>query len=165
MSLCPCCSGKEFADCCESILKGAPAPTAESLMRARYSAYAMKDIDFLRASSCGPALKEFNHDDVKKWADAAEWLGLEIHRTEAGAEGDESGEVEFTARYKVKETEYRHHENAQFRRVDGSWRFSDGKIIGPEPKRREEPKVGRNDPCPCGSGKKYKKCCGKTEQG
>ena len=29
-----------------------------------------------------------------------------------------------------------------------------------EPKRREEPRVGRNDPCPCGSGKKYKKCCG-----
>lgn len=27
--------------------------------------------------------------------------------------------------------------------------------------RREEPKVGRNDPCPCGSGKKYKKCCGR----
>jgi hypothetical protein len=29
------------------------------------------------------------------------------------------------------------------------------------PIRRSEPKVGRNDPCPCGSGKKYKKCCGK----
>ncbi|HSW39720.1 MAG TPA: SEC-C metal-binding domain-containing protein [Acidobacteriota bacterium] len=28
--------------------------------------------------------------------------------------------------------------------------------------RREEPRVGRNDPCPCGSGKKYKKCCGNT---
>jgi len=31
----------------------------------------------------------------------------------------------------------------------------------PEPFKREKPKVGRNDPCPCGSGKKYKKCCGK----
>jgi SWIM/SEC-C metal-binding protein len=30
----------------------------------------------------------------------------------------------------------------------------------PEPKQTEK-KVGRNDPCPCGSGKKYKKCCGK----
>ena len=162
MSVCPCCSGKEFADCCEPILKGVPAPTAEALMRARYSAYATKDIDFLHDSSCGPALKEFNRDDVQKWAETAEWLGLEIHRVEAGGEGDERGEVEFTARYKVKETEYRHHENAQFRRVDGAWRFSDGKIVGPEPKRREEPKVGRNDPCPCGSGKKYKKCCGKA---
>ena len=49
--------------------------------------------------------------------------------------------------------------------MDGAWRFSDGKIVGPEPKRREEPKVGRNDPCPCGSGKKYKQCCGKNDLG
>ena len=26
---------------------------------------------------------------------------------------------------------------------------------------RKEKKIGRNDPCPCGSGKKYKKCCGR----
>ena len=32
------------------------------------------------------------------------------------------------------------------------------------PIKREAPKVGRNDPCPCGSGKKYKNCCGKNEQ-
>jgi preprotein translocase subunit SecA len=31
----------------------------------------------------------------------------------------------------------------------------------PSPIKRNEPKVGRNDACPCGSGKKYKKCCGK----
>jgi preprotein translocase subunit SecA len=29
-----------------------------------------------------------------------------------------------------------------------------------EPVKRDEEKIGRNDPCPCGSGKKYKKCCG-----
>ncbi len=34
------------------------------------------------------------------------------------------------------------------------------KEVKREPQRRAEPKVGRNDPCPCGSGKKYKKCCG-----
>ena len=33
------------------------------------------------------------------------------------------------------------------------------KILGQKPMRREEPKVGRNEPCPCGSGKKFKKCC------
>ena len=31
----------------------------------------------------------------------------------------------------------------------------------PEPIRRTQPKVGRNDPCPCGSGKKFKRCCGR----
>jgi leucyl aminopeptidase (aminopeptidase T) len=35
-----------------------------------------------------------------------------------------------------------------------------GETVRVETVRREEPKVGRNDPCPCGSGKKYKKCCG-----
>lgn len=160
---CPCCSGKEFADCCEPILKGATAPTAEALMRARYSAYATKDIDFLQRSSCGPALKEFKADEVRKWAESSEWLGLEILRAEPVPDDTDRAEVEFSALYKVKDTELRHHEIAQFRRIDGEWRFADGKIIGPEPKRREEPKVGRNDPCPCGSGKKYKKCCGRTE--
>ena len=33
----------------------------------------------------------------------------------------------------------------------------------PETFRREMPKVGRNDPCPCGSGKKYKNCCMKKD--
>ena len=32
---------------------------------------------------------------------------------------------------------------------------------GAQPKERQKKKVGRNDPCPCGSGKKFKKCCGK----
>ncbi len=35
-----------------------------------------------------------------------------------------------------------------------------GETVKVETVRREDPKVGRNDPCPCGSGKKYKKCCG-----
>ena len=39
--------------------------------------------------------------------------------------------------------------------------FSHGDGGGAQPKERQKKKVGRNDPCPCGSGKKYKKCCGK----
>lgn len=160
MSTCPCCSGKEFAECCEPILKGASAPTPEALMRARYSAFATGDVDFLHDSCCGPARKEFRRESVQQWVDSSEWLGLEIHSTEGGGEADSEGMVEFTAVYKVKDHEYRHHEHATFHRVDGAWRFYDGKVDGPTPFRREEPKIGRNDPCPCGSGKKYKKCCG-----
>ena len=33
----------------------------------------------------------------------------------------------------------------------------------PQPIVNNGPKVGRNDPCPCGSGKKYKNCCGKNQ--
>ena len=162
MSACPCCSGKEFSACCEPLLKGAAAASPEAVMRARYTAYAMGDIDFLRDSSCGPALKEFDYATVKQWAENSEWLGLEIMSTEAGGPEDTEGSVEFTARYKVKDHEYVHHERSIFKKVGGVWKFADGKVIGPEPIRREEPKIGRNDPCPCGSGKKYKKCCGKN---
>lgn len=131
-------------------------------MRARYAAYATVDVDYLFESSCGPARKDFDRKMVRQWAENSEWLGLEILATEKGGDEDTEGTVEFIARYKTKEAELTHHELATFHRVDGLWRFYDGKVIGPEPVRREEPKIGRNDPCPCGSGKKYKKCCGKN---
>jgi len=38
---------------------------------------------------------------------------------------------------------------------------SDEKVVMHDPIQSSHPKVGRNDPCPCGSGKKYKKCCGR----
>jgi preprotein translocase subunit SecA len=41
--------------------------------------------------------------------------------------------------------------------------FSHGGEEGPAPKKRESKKIGRNDPCTCGSGKKYKKCCGRNK--
>lgn len=36
-----------------------------------------------------------------------------------------------------------------------------GDGAAPQPQQRQQKKTGRNDPCPCGSGKKFKKCCGK----
>jgi SEC-C motif-containing protein len=53
-----------------------------------------------------------------------------------------------------------HHERSQFRKVDGRWYFVSGQKISAPPLKRDAEKVGRNDPCPCGSGKKFKKCCG-----
>ena len=53
-----------------------------------------------------------------------------------------------------------HHELAEFRKSGDTWYFFDGKMVGPGQFTRETPKVGRNDPCPCGSGRKFKKCCG-----
>ena len=161
---CPCCSGKPFADCCEKILSGSvKAPTAEALMRARYSAYVKGDLPFIFSSSCPKIQREFDHEATRKWSEAAEWCGLEILATEGGGEGDDHGTVEFIARYTINTTECKHHETASFVRIGGDWFFEESQIHGPEPKRRDAPKVGRNDPCPCGSGKKYKKCCGKAE--
>ncbi|MDD3312934.1 YchJ family protein [Pseudodesulfovibrio sp.] len=158
---CPCGSGKEHAECCEPIISGAkPAPTAEALMRSRYTAYVDKRIEYLGESLAPETRKDHDEKSVREWADTAEWLGLEITDTEAGGEGDDEGVVEFAAKYAVDGQELTHRERSRFRRVDGLWRYVDGEMVSP-PNVRKGPRVGRNDPCPCGSGKKYKKCCGR----
>ena len=103
----------------------------------------------------------FRSQEVKNWAEQSEWDSITILRTERGGEKDSDGIVEFVARYKNRNMQMEHHEISEFRRSGGEWFFYDGAIVGPKPYVRTAPKVGPNDPCPCGSGKKYKKCCGK----
>ena len=162
MSLCPCGSGRNLDECCGPIMAGAQkAPTAEALMRARYSAHVTGDYDFLDASVHPDIRDEADHEEMKKWSQSVTWDGLEIVSTVDGGEQDETGEVTFIARYSVNGIPQMLHERAYFQRVDGAWLYKDGDVQGHETYRREAPKVGRNDPCPCGSGKKYKKCCGR----
>ena len=163
MSDCPCCSGLAYEACCEPLLLGhTQAVTAEALMRSRYTAYTLAEIDYLFKTSGPRVRREFDAESSRKWAQSAEWKGFEILRAEGGAASDTRGVIEFVARYQVKDTPFEHHEIAQFERLDNIWRFMDGQIVGPPPVRREAPKVGRNDPCPCGSGQKFKKCCGRN---
>ena len=159
---CPCGSGATYGECCGPIHDGtAKAKTAEALMRARYSAYAVKNIPFLK-DSAGPEVQaEFDAKACEEWAKASTWQGLDIIGTDRGGENDEEGYVEFVAHYAANGQTVAHHEHSYFKRLDGEWKFIDGEIESHEPYVREEPKIGRNDPCPCGSGKKYKKCCGK----
>ncbi|MDD4024862.1 MAG: YchJ family protein [Kiritimatiellae bacterium] len=158
--LCPCGSNLGFEACCEPYLLGkARPPTAVALMRSRYTAYAMGAVDYLFKTSGPKVRKEFDGENTKKWSDSAEWTGIEILEEQGGKEHDESAKLEFIARYSVNGTAFNHHESASFAKKNGEWIFMDGKIYGPDPIMREHPKVGRNDPCPCGSGRKFKKCC------
>ena len=159
---CPCKSGRSFGECCGPVIAGeAKAETAEALMRARYSSYVVGAVDFLKASSVASAQEEFDEAASRAWSQTSEWHGLEIVRTEGGGKDDTMGVVEFRALYSVNGEFCNHHEVSTFVKEEGVWKFSDGELVGETPIRREEPKLGRNDPCPCGSGKKYKKCCGK----
>ena len=159
---CPCKSGKNFGECCGPIITGtAKAETAEALMRARYSSYVTGDIDFLKSSATKAVQEEFDEQASKAWSAAAQWHGLEIIRCEEGQKGDKKGVVEFRALYTANGEFCNHHEVSSFVKEADGWKFEDGELVGETPIVREEPKVGRNDPCPCGSGKKYKKCCGK----
>jgi SEC-C motif domain protein len=160
MTNCPCGSDKSFGECCELFINGTGnAPTAETLMRARYSAYATANIDFIERTIHSSARAEFDRESARKWAEGSQWHGLEILNVIDGKEDDDEGRVEFIATYSQKDEQVKHHEVATFRKDAGNWTFVDGQILN-KPFRREQPKIGRNDPCHCGSGKKYKKCCG-----
>jgi SEC-C motif-containing protein len=82
-----------------------------------------------------------------------------IVSTDKGGSEDSEGTVEFIATYVLDGLRDSHHEISHFVKTDGVWLYESGEMI-PETVVREGPKVGRNDPCPCGSGKKYKKCHG-----
>ena len=163
MSSCPCNSKKQFSECCEPVIKGTlKAPTADALMRSRYTAYATGAIDHIYNSYDPAKRHDFDKKSAAEWSRKSKWLGLEILRTEKGGESDEDGTVEFVAKYEIDDQPQEHHELAEFRKDgnDGNWYFVDGRSPKVATYVREEPKTGRNDPCTCGSGKKYKKCCG-----
>lgn len=164
MDSCPCGSGLPYATCCAPYISGSVSPpTAEALMRSRYSAYAKAEIEYLYETSGPEVRREFDEESTRKWAESAEWQGFEVLESRGGGERDDQGEIEFIARYRVEDHDLKHHEVAQFERRNGEWRFRDGKQFGPDPYKRDAPKIGRNEPCPCGSGRKYKKCCGRKE--
>lgn len=161
-SLCHCGSEKPFDECCGPILAGeSKAKTAEALMRSRYSAYAVGKIEYL-----GDTLHpEHRHDHdaaaTRRWAMNSEWINLDLVSTEAGGEEDDTGTVEFMATFREKGVQRKHHEISRFKKDKGHWYYVDGDMVAQETQVRETAKVGRNDLCSCGSGKKYKKCCGK----
>ena len=162
---CPCKSGKTFGECCGPIIAGTvKAETAEALMRARYSAYATGDVLFLKTSATQAVQAEFDEEATTAWSHAAQWHGLEIISTQEGQKGDKKGVVEFRALYTANGEFCNHHEVSTFVKEADGWKFEDGEMVGETPVTREAPKIGRNDPCPCGSGKKYKKCCGRDKQ-
>ena len=161
MSLCPCGSNLEFDLCCSPVISGErEAVTAEALMRARYSAYAKCRIEFLHESLHPSHREDHDKNATRRWAENSEWLGLEIAATEAGQGADDEGMVEFIATFKEKGIVRRYQEQSQFKKDNGKWFFVDGKMVTPKTEVHAGPKIGRNEPCPCGSGRKFKKCCG-----
>lgn len=159
MSTCACDSSKKYSECCEPYIKGIkPAPTALALMRSRYTAFAVGAMDYIYKTHHESTKKELDMDGVKSWATNSEWLGLEIRGTDRGSEKDTEGSVEFKCKFKFNGSEQSHHELSTFKKEGNEWFFVDG-VMRNNTVRRDQPKIGRNDPCSCGSGKKAKKCC------
>lgn len=151
---CPCGSENPYQSCCEPYLAGESIPaTAEALMRSRYVAYTLNNSEYLLAtwhSSTRPSESPVD--------ERLQWRGLEIISTSQGSENDEHGVVEFRAKCRVNNESAGLDESSEFVKEDGHWYYVDGGGI--QPIRSRQDRVGRNEACPCGSGKKFKKCCG-----
>jgi len=148
-SNCPCGSDRPYPSCCGHYIEhGIPAATAEKLMRSRYSAYTLSNSPYLLNSwhaTTRPTTLDLSQTPQP------EWLGLKICHTEAGNTADHNGTVEFIARYRENSATEVIHEISRFVKEDGHWFYLNGTLSQPT----------QNGPCPCGSGKKFKRCCGK----
>lgn len=127
-------------------------------MRARYTAFVTGAIDFIVSSTHSRTRKEIDLDFVREWSETSTWQGLEILETKVINENKTF--VSFEARFVQKGEDQKHREKSLFERENGQWRFVTGDELKNPTVKYETPKPGRNDPCPCGSGKKYKKCHG-----
>ena len=158
--ICPCGSILLFEDCCKPIIKGAyPAPTSEALMRSRYSAHVIVDAQYLIDSTHISTRKNQSKIEIETWAKMCTWQKLEIVNTQKGLKNDLMGEVEFKAHFiDLNQKAQIHHEKSFFRKKTGRWFFVDGKVISA--KTNDKIILDRNAQCHCGSGKKFKKCCG-----
>ncbi|WP_373183005.1 YchJ family protein [Halomonas campaniensis] len=144
---CPCGSGQSLALCCGRFHAGEPAPTPEALMRSRYSAFALDLTDYLLSSwhaSTRPA--ELAPGPTTRW--------LRLKVLESGEDGDD-GHVHFRATFREGRRFGALEERSRFRRESGRWFYLDG---SPTVTRL---RPGRNEACPCGSGRKFKACCGR----
>ena len=130
-------------------------------MRSRYAAYALGRLDYIEGTCGGPAALAFDRADAEMSRLGMRWTGLQIHDVRDGGPTDARGMVRFTARYASQGASGALEETSEFHKVAGRWLYWDrveARAAGSE--RTKKP--GRNDPCPCGSGRKYKACCGRA---
>lgn len=153
---CLCGSGLDYSQCCAPYHTGDKnAGTAEILMRSRFTAYALRDSTYLLAT--WDVSKRPDNIDFSK--ERAEWQSLEIIDCKKGGPADSKGLVEFKAYYRLDGEEHVLHELSRFKKSGGRWFYLDGQIKAAGPV-GQPLNQGRNAPCPCGSGKKFKRCCG-----
>lgn len=148
---CPCLSKNAFKNCCEPYLTNTKSPLhADSLMRSRYTAYTLKNIEYLVKTQ----VKDDNPNlftEITAFASQAKFIHLDLISHQILDQTHEK--VEFKARYIMDDQVYLMHETSNFIKQDNQWRYVNGDV------QFSQKKLSRNENCPCLSGKKYKRCC------
>lgn len=162
MTICPCCSGKDYHCCCEPLmLCKQQAQTPEQLMRSRYTAFTQRNVDYIFSTMMDPALAKTSREETQAFVNHVTWTGLQIINAPNINALDKEGFVEFAAYYIEDDQARVLSECSKFIKIKNQWFYTDGthKLINPDSLAVTTP--GRNDLCFCGSGTKYKKCCRK----
>ncbi|ASK55064.1 hypothetical protein DLR60_01885 [Vibrio tarriae] len=149
---CYCGNLQPYSQCCEPIHHNPRnAQVPEQLMRARFSAHMLKNVEFV-IETYHPSCHAINEREAISESVYSHWLRLEVVSTHMGKSTDE-GFVHFKAFIEQQGKELCLEERSRFVKENNCWFYIDGKFP-------TAVKQGRNNPCVCGSGKKYKKCCG-----
>lgn len=122
---CPCCSGELYLNCCQPYHNGEKhAPTAEALMRSRFSAFAVPNGEYLMETTLPKKRKFHNTDDLQEWGEINTWTKLEI------VQKPSEDQVEFQAFYTDEDGQPQfHHELSLFRKLGGRWYYVSGKFL------------------------------------
>lgn len=124
---CPCNSQIKFDSCCQPLILGKEsASTAEQLMRSRYSAYAVADINYLMNSHYAQTRPTKERKSILKWAKSVQWLGLEIVSVKNGEAHDSEGYVEFKALFITDGKIDSIQENSYFVKEYNKWYYKSG---------------------------------------
>lgn len=126
ITACPCGSGLPLDACCLQYIQGLKhAPTAESLMRSRYTAHTLLAIDYLWETWDKTQRKRSTPEDIRAWASSCDWLGLDIIATDKGTPEDATGIVSFIARFRQNNQVHEHREISLFHKIAGQWIYVD----------------------------------------
>ena len=152
---CYCLSGQPFDTCCHPFLSGKKLPrNPEQLMRSRFSAFCARNYEYLFSTHHPSKRAPDEREQLLNSMAQTQWLGLKIINAKKPGKDHDIGFVEFTAFYEKRGIAGQVHENSRFLMEDGQWFYLDGELLDPV-------SIGRNAPCFCNSGKKFKRCHGR----
>ncbi|MDQ8202690.1 YchJ family metal-binding protein [Pelagicoccus sp. SDUM812003] len=127
---CPCGTETPYASCCGPYHQGSASPeTAEQLMRSRYSAFALRKVDYLFETTFPSSRGAHLRQELAEGIDDPVWTSLSVLSTSQGRKGDKQGKVEFVAHYLLDGKPCAMHERSRFKRYQGAWKYVDGEDL------------------------------------
>ncbi len=162
MILCPCGSQLEYENCCKPYHQGLHVPTAEALLRARFSAFNLQKFHFIVQTTHPDYKKTMNLDNITFNMQNVIWHQLhimELNQEKLKNTQDVFDTIIFSAVYELNDNLHTLIEKSYFQKKNNTVYYCEDISHHLESYSRTQSKLGRNEPCSCGSGKKYKKCC------